>query len=109
MRYDAWIRSGAAPQDQIQAFRAFQVSSRLQERFGYPPLTQELRVKVFGLSATRPYAISAAKVRKHADRDCVARERVAYRAHPEPYYLTYGPKTRRQFLKLLRWNGGARS
>ena len=39
----------------------------------------------------------------------VARERLAYREHPEPHYLTYGPKTRREFLNLLRWNGGSRA
>ena len=33
----------------------------------------------------------------------------AYREHPEPRFLTYGPKTRREFLNLLRWNGGERA
>ena len=27
-----------SPQDQIQAFRAFQISDEFQERFGYPAL-----------------------------------------------------------------------
>lgn len=52
--------------------------------------------------------ISAEDVKKHARADGVARERYAYREHPEPHYLTYGPKTRREFLNLLRWNGGSR-
>jgi predicted TIM-barrel fold metal-dependent hydrolase len=98
-----------SPQDQIQAFRSFQISPELRERHGYPEITPQLRAKVFGLNATRPYAISAEEVRKHARRDRIARERLEYREHPEPHYLTYGPKTRREFLNLLRWNGGSRA
>jgi len=42
-----------APQDQIQAFRAFQISPEFQERFGYPELTEERKRKVLGLNALR--------------------------------------------------------
>jgi hypothetical protein len=61
------------------------------------------------LNATRPYGISAADVRRHARRDRIAQERLAYNERPEPHYLTYGPKTRREFFNLLRWNGGSRA
>jgi hypothetical protein len=98
-----------SPQDQIQAFRAFQIAPELRAAHGYPEITPALRAKVFGLNATRPYGISAAEVRKFARRDRVARERLAYRERPDPHYLTYGPKTRREFLNLLRWNGGSRA
>jgi hypothetical protein len=81
----------------------------LRAKHGYPEITPQLRAKVFGLNATRPYAISAEEVRKYTRRDRIARERLAYREHPEPHYLTYGPKTRREFLNLLAWNGGARA
>ena len=98
-----------SPQDQIQAFRTFQISPELRARYGYPEITPELRAKVFGLNATRPYKISADEVKKYARQDAIARERIAYREHPEPHYLTYGPKTRREFLNLLSWNGGSRA
>lgn len=98
-----------SPQDQIQAFRTFQISPELRERHSYPSLTAELRAKVFGLNATKPYGISAEEVRKRAHRGRISQERRAYREHPEPHYLTYGPKTRREFLNLLRWNGGSRA
>jgi hypothetical protein len=51
------------------------------------------------------YAIPADVLKKHtADR--VALERVEYRAErPDPAYLTYGPKTRREFLALKTWGG----
>jgi hypothetical protein len=44
-----------------------------------------------------------------ARRDAVAAERVAYREQPEPHFRTRGPKTRREFLNLLGWNGGSRA
>ena len=98
-----------SPQDQIQAFRAFQISPELRAKHGYPEITPALRAKVFGLNATRPHAISAAEVRKYTRHDRIARERLACREHPEPHFLTYGPKTRRGFLNLLAWNGGSRA
>ncbi len=42
-----------SPQDQIQAFRAFQISEQFQEQFGYPALTDEIKRKVLGLNALR--------------------------------------------------------
>jgi uncharacterized protein len=46
-----------SPQDQIQAFRAFQISAELQERHGYPALTNELKAKVLGGNALRLHAV----------------------------------------------------
>jgi predicted TIM-barrel fold metal-dependent hydrolase len=96
-----------SPQDQIQAFRTFQIAPELRMKHGYPEISPALRAKVFGLNAARVYGISAADVRKYTGRDRIARERLAYSEHPDPHYLTYGPKTRREFLNLLAWNGGS--
>ena len=98
-----------SPQDQIQAFRTFQISQLFRDRFGYAEITPALRAKIFGLNASRVYGISADEVKTHTRADRIGQERVAYREHPEPHYLTYGPKTRREFLNLLRWNGGSRA
>jgi predicted TIM-barrel fold metal-dependent hydrolase len=98
-----------SPQDQIQAFRAFQIAPALRAKHSYPEMTPALRAKIFGLNATKPYGISPDEVKKRARSDHVARERIAYHEHPDPHYLTYGPKTRREFLNLLRWNGGSRA
>jgi len=98
-----------SPQDQIQTFRTFQIAPELRSMYGYSEITPALRAKIFGINAARVYAISADEVKKHTRADRVARERFAYREHPEPHYLTYGPKTRREFLNLLGWNGGSRS
>src|SRR5680860_1485971 len=43
-----------SPQDQIQAFRTFQISQALREAHGYPEITQQLRAKVFGFIAFKP-------------------------------------------------------
>jgi hypothetical protein len=96
-----------SPQDQIQAFRAFQIAPELRAKQGYPEITPALRAKIFGLNAARVYGISADEVKKHTRADRIAQERFAYRECPQPHYLTYGPKTRREFLNLLRWNGGS--
>ncbi len=94
-----------SPQDQIQAFRTFQISEELQNRHGYPAMTDRLRAKVFGLNAMKPYGIGVEEMKKRAGADAIEHRRVEYRGQADPHYLTYGPKTRRQFLNLLRWNG----
>jgi hypothetical protein len=47
--------------------------------------------------------VSAAEEKKIAARDRVGREKVAYQERPEPHFRTWGPKTRREFL---RYAGG---
>ena len=98
-----------SPQDQIQAFRTFQIAPALREKYGYPEITPALRAKIFGLNATRPYGISPEEVKMRTRGDRIARERLAYLERPEPHYLTYGPCNRREFLNLLAWNGGSRA
>src|SRR6185436_121031 len=95
-----------SPQDQIQAFRTFQISPELRARHGYPEITPALRAKVFGLSAARVYGLDPVEVRKFTARDEIAGERLAYAEDPQPHFRTYGPKTRREFLDFLRLNGG---
>jgi uncharacterized protein len=95
-----------SPQDQIQAFRTFQIAGALRDQHGYPEITPELRRKVFGLNATRPYALPVDELRRLTGTDALAREKSAYLERPAPSFATYGPKTRREFLNLLRWNGG---
>ena len=95
-----------SPQDQIQAFRTFQISADLRAQHGYPEITPALRAKIFGLNGAKVYGLSAEEVKKYAGSDRVAKEKIAYQEHPEPHFMTYGPKTRREFLNLLE-RGGA--
>ena len=90
-----------SPQDQIQAFRTFQISARLREQHGYPEITPALRAKVFGLNAASVYGLTPTDVKRHTARDAVAHKRAAYLESPDPHFRTYGPKTRREFLRAF--------
>jgi len=94
-----------SPQDQIQAFRTFQVSDDLAAAHGYPKMTPALRAKVFGRNALRVYRVAGDVVQKHLAHDRVTRERDDYRERADPAFVTYGPKTRREFLALKAWGG----
>jgi predicted TIM-barrel fold metal-dependent hydrolase len=90
-----------SPQDQIQAFRAFQISDELREKHGYPKMTPALRARICGLNATRPYGIDTDEVLKRARRDAIERRRTEYRENPDPHFLTFGPRNRREFFANL--------
>ncbi|GJL94811.1 MAG: hypothetical protein DHS20C05_12160 [Hyphococcus sp.] len=94
-----------SPQDQIQAFRTFQISKEYQERFGYPEMTPKLRAKIFGLNAMKPYGISIEEAKKHAASDALSNRKHAYLERPNPSFTTYGPKTRREFLNFKALGG----
>ena len=95
-----------SPQDQIQAFRTFQIADVLAERHGYPKITPQIRAKVLGRNALRVYRVSDDVVRRHLANDRISRERANYCERPDPTFATHGPKTRRQFLNLQAWVRG---
>ena len=94
-----------SPQDQIQAFRAFQIAEPTRERYGYPALTPALKRKVFGFNALSAFRVDPKDVVKKIDRDRIGRLRAAYLENPTPSFLTYGPKTRAEFNALRRMEG----
>ena len=53
----AWYGS---PQPLIDAFRAFQIPERMQEQFGYPPLTRAAKERVLSTNAQELYRFTAA-------------------------------------------------
>ena len=91
-----------SPQDQIQAFRAFQIGERYQEKYGYPPLTADAKRKIFGLNAAHVYGLDVAAIRTPG----LQAARAEYRAAPNPSFRPYGPSTRREFLALQQEHGG---
>lgn len=101
-----------APQEQIVAFRAFQIPESLQDAHGYPALTPEIKRKIFGLNAVGPYGFDLAAKCTAITGDFVDQIQTMGRNEmrgkdprrpfmPEPHY--YGPKTRREFAQLMRW------
>ena len=51
-----------SPQDQIAAFRTFEISPELQDRHGYPALTSDVKAKILGLNAARLYGIDPVSI-----------------------------------------------
>jgi hypothetical protein len=89
-----------SPQDQIQTFRAFEISREFQDKFGYPALTPQIKRKIFGLNAARVYGLEPTAMRRKLARDRVKKARDEYLNEPQPSFETYGPRTRREFLAL---------
>ena len=99
-----------SPQPQIMAFRAFQISPRLQEQFGYPALTPAIKAKVFGLNAAQLFGVDPDAQRCGIDGDGLARARAEVQgltadgAIATPWFPR-GPLTRREVLAWLRTPG----
>ncbi|MEO5842467.1 MAG: amidohydrolase family protein [Acidimicrobiales bacterium] len=87
-----------SPQDQIQAFRAFQFTAEFQERYGYPALTRELKRMVLGLNAAHLFNVDPAKVPCSFSRQDLERLRQERRLTS----VLHGPTTRREFATLMR-------
>jgi predicted TIM-barrel fold metal-dependent hydrolase len=94
-----------SPQDQIAAFRTFQINPQLREEHGYPEITPKLRAKVLGLNAATPYRLSLEDIKRHAAGDWVTRARAAYAEAPAAGLTSHGPRTRREVLAHWRLHG----
>ena len=51
-----------SPQGQIDAFRSFTISTEIQERFGYPALTDEIKAKILGRNVAHLYDLDLASI-----------------------------------------------
>jgi hypothetical protein len=95
-----------SPQPQIMAFRAFEISPELQERYGYPALTPELKAKVFGLNAARLFGLDPEATRCGLDQAALAEARARHASlaldGAIPRWQARGPVTRREVLNWLR-------
>jgi hypothetical protein len=94
-----------SPQDQIQAFRAFEISREFQDKHGYPALTPAIKRKVFGLNAARVYGLKPDELRRKLSKDGVQKKKAEYLDDPRPSFATYGPRDRAEFLAFRRWQG----
>jgi len=95
-----------SPQDQIQAFRAFQISPEFQDKYGYPALTPAIKRKIFGLNAARVYGLKPDEMRKKLAKDRVQKSKADYLNDPQPSFATYGPRNRSEFLAFCSLTGG---
>jgi uncharacterized protein len=95
-----------SPQDQIQAFRSFQIAPELIEAHGYPELTPALKQKVFGLNGARVYGIDVPERRRKTEADPIGKRKQAYREMADPTFETYGPKTDAEYDALIAERSG---
>ncbi len=67
-----------SPQWCIDAFKRFQISDDLCEKFGYTKLTKEDKARIFGLNAAKIYGIDVKAQRKALPADTLSRLKTAY-------------------------------
>lgn len=95
-----------SPQDQILAFRSFQISEPFQEKYAYPAITATMRQQIFGLNAAKIYAIDVPAIQKTLHSDSISKLKTAYSEATNPSFETFGPRTRREFLNIMSAHGG---
>ncbi len=78
-----------SPQDQIEAFRAFQITPEFQERFGYPALTDEIKRKILGHNAARLFAIDPVTEACAVDRAALDQLRAERSEQAAPTFHTH--------------------
>jgi len=93
-----------SPQDQIEAFRAFEISDELCERHRYAAITPAAKARIFGLNGAEAYGLEPGAVRKRADADPIGRLRAGY-AERRPSFSTYGPRNGVEQRALLAARG----
>ena len=97
----ARIRSGTARRrTRSRRFARSRSRDELRDKYGYPKITPQLRAKVFGLNATKPYRLAADELRKFTRRTRSRNRAPSIPSDRIQLSLTYGPRTRREFLNL---------
>jgi len=96
-----------SPQPQIEAFRTLTISEELQTLYGYPPLTDAIKAKIFGRNAARIYGIDPDAKRCKVDTGQLARLKREldgeFGDRRWAFQRPAGPTTRREFAKLQAW------
>ncbi len=67
-----------SPQWGIDAFKRFQISDQMCEKFGYKKITKEDKAKIFGLNAAKLYKIDVNAKRKALPADALEKLKTAY-------------------------------
>jgi hypothetical protein len=100
------LNVGTPHASQLAAMRTFDILPALQEgATAYPPITPELRRKIFGLNAAAVYGVDPQAVRYRVSNDDISKLQMAHREDrrsvPMPHPHRYrGPRTRREFFAL---------
>jgi hypothetical protein len=68
-----------SPQWQIEAFRRLEMPEDLQRRFGWKPLTDDVKRQIFGLNAARVYGVDPEAKRNPMPSDYLEKLRKTYK------------------------------
>jgi predicted TIM-barrel fold metal-dependent hydrolase len=79
-----------SPQSQIERFRRLKIRDDLIERHGYPPLTDDVKAKIFGLNAARLLGLDPEERRQAINGDKLTRIRDDHQDRLEPSNTQYG-------------------
>jgi hypothetical protein len=80
-----------SPQWVIDAFKRFQISDEMCEKFGYKKITKEDKAKIFGLNAAKIYGLDVKKKRTPMPADALDKLKMAYvECGPERSCEAYG-------------------
>jgi predicted TIM-barrel fold metal-dependent hydrolase len=95
-----------SPQNQIEAMKAFKISTEFQDMYGYPDYTDAIKRKVFGLTGSKLYRIDPTACRyKVSLSDIAWRKKLLDEVWgPRRHALNNKPviHTRRQYIELWR-------
>lgn len=69
-----------SPQWQIEAFRRLQMPDDFQKRFGFKPLTDAVKEKIFGLNSAKVYGIDVKAKMNAIPLDYMTKLKAKYRA-----------------------------
>ena len=95
-----------SPQSQLQAFRAFQISTEYQDHYGYPALNGAIKAQILGLNAAKLFDLDIHATRCAFATDPITGARVAAADLRRDGALPAisrpnGPTTRREMLQWL--------
>jgi len=93
-----------SPNWQINALKALQIPESMQEQFGYPPLSERDKARIFGRNAARLYGLDIEEKRCEIAEDALT----AYRSSGEaeaPSLRSYGPASPEAYRQLLAHAG----
>jgi predicted TIM-barrel fold metal-dependent hydrolase len=94
-----------SPQNQIEAFKVFKISTEFQEMYGYPEFTDQLRRQIFGLNGAKLYRVDPSLCRYKVDRSLFAQYKQEQDDRWGPRRHAINPpaiRTRRQLFELWR-------
>ncbi|MGI9602476.1 MAG: amidohydrolase family protein [Acidimicrobiales bacterium] len=86
-----------SPQDQIEAFRAFEITEQFQEQYGYPALTPEVKDKILGLNSAALYGVDPT----HVECEFTGEELRSIREATDLEPVTLGPTTAAELDAVL--------